>query len=84
MRIQHSTIATTRHLLVATILWVGLAEAAKPIFENGTPVGFAPQDSTTKQDFVLGEDISIRVDLNQAATTTYPVIGNFHTLEKAD
>ena len=64
-------------------LWSGASQAAKPIFENRTPVGFSPQDSTTRQDFVTGEEISIRVDLNQAATYEYPLIGHFYTLEKS-
>ena len=47
---------------------IQVAEAAAPLFENRTPVGFNPADSTTVQDFVSGSDVSIRVDLNQAAT----------------
>ncbi|SVC03137.1 uncharacterized protein METZ01_LOCUS255991, partial [marine metagenome] len=57
------------------ILWTATAllalsrtiEAADPLFENRTPVGFNPADSTIVQDFVSGNDVSIRVDLNQAA-----------------
>lgn len=60
------------------------ANAAVPTFENQTPTGFSAQDSTDKQDFVEGQDITVRVDLNQAATPTYPVIGNFHNLETAE
>ena len=64
-------------------LWSGAVAAAKPTFENGTPVGFAPQDSTTWENFVSGEEISVRVDLNQAVTEEYPVVGHFHTVEKS-
>ena len=59
-------------------------EAADPLFENRTPVGFNPADSTIVQDFVSGNDVSIRVDLNQAATPDYPVIGNFHAVERSE
>ena len=74
------------------ILWTATAllassrtiEAADPLFENRTPVGFNPADSTIVQDFVSGNDVSIRVDLNQAATPDYPVIGNFHAVERSE
>ncbi|MEE3232886.1 MAG: T9SS type A sorting domain-containing protein [Candidatus Latescibacterota bacterium] len=55
--------------------------AALPTFENRTPVGFSSRDSTSKEDFVVGTPIEIRVDLDQAATPTYPVVGHFHNLE---
>ncbi|MEW6750076.1 MAG: hypothetical protein AB1505_03760 [Candidatus Latescibacterota bacterium] len=61
----------------------GPASAAKPVFENGTPVGFSPADSSTRQDFVAGQTVSVRVDLDQAATSRYPVVGHFHALEKS-
>jgi len=60
---------------------VPAAYGAVPLFENRTPVGFSAQDSTTQGDFVESAQISVRVDLNQAATPTYPVIGNFHNVE---
>jgi hypothetical protein len=60
------------------------AHGSLPIFENRTPIGFSPQDSTTRQDFVEGNEVTIRVDLNQAVTPTYPVIGHFHNLERAE
>lgn len=59
------------------------AGAAQPIFENRTPTGFSATDSTVKTDFVEATDVTVRVDLNQAATPTYPVIGHFHNLERA-
>lgn len=59
------------------------ASAALPIFENRTPVGFSISDSTSRQDFVEGGEITVRVDLNQAVTPTFPVIGHFHNLERA-
>ena len=73
-----------RRLLPLLLLWAGPVLGALPIFENRTPVGFAPQDSTTTADFVVGDTISVRIDLNQAATPTYPVIANFHAIEKSD
>ena len=69
--------------IVLLCLWGGALQAAKPTFENGTPVGFSALDSTTRQDFVSGQEISVRVDLNQAATYEYPVVGHFHSLEKS-
>ena len=60
---------------------VPAAHGAVPLFENRTPVGFSTQDSTTQGDFVESAQINVRVDLNQAATPTYPVIGNFHNVE---
>ncbi len=66
------------------LLWLApRVYGAAPIFENRTPVGFSPADSTTQQDFVLGGEITVRADLNQAATPTYPVIGHFHTIERS-
>ena len=59
------------------------ARAARPTFENQTPTGFSTQDSTDKVDFVEGAQVNIRVDLNQAATPDYPVIGHFHNLERS-
>ena len=63
---------------------VSAAFGAAPIFENQTPVGFSIPDGVAKQDFVEGQAIAVRVDLNQAATPTYPVIGHFHNLERSE
>ncbi|MBT6619026.1 MAG: hypothetical protein HOB41_03990 [Gemmatimonadetes bacterium] len=71
------------HFLLALVA-VGAVQAAKPVFENKTPVGFSPHDSTTKADFVVGSQVSLRVDLDQAATYEYPVVGHFHGVEKSD
>ncbi|MCC7261625.1 MAG: T9SS type A sorting domain-containing protein [Candidatus Latescibacteria bacterium] len=73
-----------RRVLPLLLLWAVPALATAPIFENRTPVGFSPQDSSTTANFVVGDTLSVRVDLNQAATITYPVIGNFHAIEKSD
>ncbi len=70
-------------LMVVFALALGSDLFAQPIFENRTPVGFSPSDSTTKISFPSGEDINILVDLNEAANETYPVIGNFQKVEKA-
>ena len=67
--------------LVLQVWQLTSAFAAVPLFENRTPVGFSRQDSTTREDFVEGQEVTVRVDLNQAATPTYPVIGHFHNLE---
>ncbi|MFL2541349.1 MAG: sialidase family protein, partial [Candidatus Latescibacterota bacterium] len=71
------------HLLLLLFTAVTV-EAAKPVFENATPVGFSPHDSTTQADFVVGQPINLRVDLDQAATHEYPVVGHFHGVEKSD
>ena len=76
--------ATALSLAVLFVFCAATAQAALPTFENQTPTGFSTQDSTDKQDFVEGQQITVRVDLNQAATPTYPVIGNFHNLETAE
>jgi hypothetical protein len=65
------------------LLFAGGTQAAKPTFENATPVGFSPQDSTVRQNFTVGQQISVRVDLDQAATYDYPIVGNFHNLEQS-
>jgi len=58
-------------------------EGALPVFENRTPTGFSQPDSTAKTNFVEGETVTVRADLNQAATPTNPVYGHFHNLEVA-
>jgi len=66
------------------LVWLaGAAHAALPTFENRTPVGFSPGDSTSQEDFVLGQQVTVRVDLDQAATYEYPVVGHFHNLERS-
>ena len=70
--------------MLAGALVATTAQASLPIFENATPAGFSPNDSTSQQDFVEGSAITVRVDLNQAVTPTYPVIGNFYNLERAE
>ena len=69
---------------LACVLSLGPASGSLPIFENNTPAGFSQPDSTAKQDFVEGDEVTVRVDLNQAATPTYPVIGHFHNVERAE
>ncbi|MEE3258487.1 MAG: hypothetical protein VX293_04700, partial [Candidatus Latescibacterota bacterium] len=64
--------------------WLAPAvNGAAPTFENRTPVGFSTQDSTTQENFVLGNQVTVRVDLNQATTPTHPVYGHFHNLERS-
>ncbi|MBT3345867.1 MAG: hypothetical protein HN712_16940 [Gemmatimonadetes bacterium] len=69
--------------LFAVLTSFSIAEAAQPVFENRTPTGFSITDSLVRTDFVEATDITVRVDLNQAATPSYPVIGHFHNLERA-
>ncbi|MFA6111434.1 MAG: sialidase family protein, partial [Candidatus Latescibacterota bacterium] len=73
-----------RLVVFAIVTWAGAALAAAPVFENRTPVAFSPQDSIARTGFVAGQEITVRADLNQAATEEYPVIGHFHGLEKSD
>jgi hypothetical protein len=61
----------------------GMNAFAQPVFENQTPVGFSPSDSTTVVNFVTDTDVTVRVDLNNPANSTYPVIGNFQKLERS-
>jgi hypothetical protein len=70
---------------LAFVLIFGLATlvSAQPVFENRTPVGFSPSDSTSTSVFVTDSDITILVDLNEAANSLNPVIGNFQKVEKA-
>ena len=65
------------------LLYSTAAQAAKPVFENATPVGFSPQDSTVVEDFTVGSAISVRADLDRAATFEHPVIGHFHNVEQS-
>ncbi len=66
------------------LLWLAPSVyGAAPIFENRTPVGFSTQDSTTQEDFVLGNQVTVRADLDQAATPTHPLYGHFHNIEQS-
>ena len=56
---------------------------AQPVFENQTPVGFNAADSSTTGTFVTDKDVTVRVDLNEAANADFPVIGNFQKLEQS-
>ena len=69
-------------LTVLTAGWCASA-VAQPVFEGQTPRGFSASDSTMTDRFITGDDITVLVDLNEAATQAYPVIGNFQTLEKS-
>ncbi len=70
-------------LLFVFIVGMGGAAFAQPIFENQTPVGFSPADSTRQSRFVTDTDITVLADLNEAANATYPVIGNFQKIERS-
>ncbi|MBT5803414.1 MAG: hypothetical protein HOI20_17640, partial [Gemmatimonadetes bacterium] len=68
-------------LLLVFVIGMGNAVFAQPVFENNTPVGFSPADSTRQERFVTDTDITVLVDLNESANATYPVIGNFQKVE---
>ena len=67
------------------VLAMGLGSQlmAQPIFENLTPTGFSVSDSVSKTDFVTGKEVTVQVDLNEAANFDYPVIGNFQKMERS-
>ena len=69
--------------IACALLYATVAKADKPTFENATPVGFSSQDSTVAEDFVVGSPIGVRVDIDRAATSEYPVIGHFHSVEQS-
>ena len=68
-------------LMLVFIIGMGSAVFAQPVFENNTPTGFSPVDSTRQERFATGMDITVLVDLNESANATYPVIGNFQKVE---
>ena len=70
-------------LMLAFLIGMGGAAFAQPIFENKTPTGFSPADSTRQERFITDSDVTVLVDLNEAANATYPVMGNFQKLEKS-
>jgi hypothetical protein len=70
-------------LLLVFVIGMGNAVFAQPVFENNTPVGFSPSDSTRKANFKIDTEITVLVDLNEAANAKYPVIGNFQKVEQA-
>ena len=67
------------------VLAMGLGSQlmAQPIFENRTPTGFSVSDSVSKTNFVTGKEVTVQVDLNEAANFDYPVIGNFQKMERS-
>ena len=70
-------------LLLVFVIGMGGNVFAQPIFENNTPTGFSPADSTRKTRFASDTDITVLVDLNESVNATYPVIGNFQKVEKS-
>ena len=70
-------------LMLVFLIGMGGAAFAQPVFENNTPTGFSSSDSTRQQRFATDTDITVLVDLNEAANATYPVMGNFQKVEKS-
>ena len=64
-------------IMAVFTLGLGGQVAAQSVFENQTPVGFSPSDSSTTALFVTDKAVTVLVDLNEAANATNPVIGNF-------
>jgi hypothetical protein len=70
-------------LMLVSVLGMGSTAFAQPVFENNTPTGFSPADSTRQSRFVTDTDVNVLVDLNESANATYPVIGNFQKIEQS-
>ena len=70
-------------VLFALNTWSSYLYAAKPTFENRTPVVFSREDSTVAPDAVVSKAINVLVDLDQSVNSNYPVIGHFHSVERS-
>jgi len=70
-------------LMLVFVLGMGSSVFAQPVFENNTPTGFSPADSTRQSRFASNTDITVLVDLNESVNATYPVIGNFQKVEQS-
>ena len=70
-------------LALAIVFGLGSSALAQPLFENNTPRGFTPADSTITDTSIIGNEVNVLVDLNQPANHQYPVIGNFQRLERS-
>jgi hypothetical protein len=70
-------------MLGVLALGFGSQVMAQPIFENNTPTGFSVSDSTSATNFVTEKEVTVQVDLNDAANFDYPVIGNFQKMERS-
>jgi len=82
MSLRREIFRTAVAVLIAG-LGFGSNANAQPVFENRTPVGFNAADSTTTSTFVTDKDVTVRVNLNEAANSDFSVIGNFQKLEKS-
>ena len=70
-------------MLVIFVAALGSQVHAQPIYENNSPTGFSVSDSTSKVSFVNDNEVTVQVDLNQAANFDFPVVGNFQKLERS-
>ena len=70
-------------MLGVLAMGIGSQVMAQPIFENNTPTGFSVSDSTSATNFVTQKEVTIQVDLNEAANFDYPVVGNFQKMERS-
>ena len=75
------TIYSAMLVVFATVL--GSQVLAQPVYENNTPTGFTVSDSTSTVSFVRGNEVTVQVDLNEAANFDFPVVGNFQKLERS-
>ncbi|MEE2833252.1 MAG: hypothetical protein VYD18_12915, partial [Candidatus Latescibacterota bacterium] len=69
-------------VVFATVL--GSQVLAQPVYENNSPTGFSVSDSTSTVSFVVGDEVTVQVDLNEAANFDFPVVGNFQKLESSN
>ena len=70
-------------MLVVLATALGSQVLAQPVFENNTPTGFSPSDSTSTVSFVRDTEVTVQVDLNEPANFDFPVVGNFQRLERS-
>ena len=70
-------------LMFVFLIGMGGTAFAQPIFENQTPTGFSPADSTRQQRIITDTYVTVLVDLNEAANASYPGRGNFQKLARS-
>jgi len=70
-------------MLGVLVMGLGSHVLAQPIYENNTPTGFSVSDSSSAVSFVTEKEVTIQVDLNEAANFDFPVVGNFQKMERS-
>ncbi len=70
-------------LLLVLVAGLGGMVFAQPVFENRTPRGFSPTDSSITDTAVVKNQVNVLVDLNEPANFNHPVVGNFQKIERS-